>query len=687
MPSTANSLSQTPVLVSPAETVSDNEDPYFGDTSASEPPPSEPNTPASAHSELAPEMAEPPRCRYPLRNERDAPTFTGSEKSAKEIKRYLEDIEALVSQCEVVVTDRVCISKAKYYSSSEVEEKFDSIKEEEWAKFVEKATEMYAGKSDRKYTRATIKALVTKQSIAGIPTKEALLQYHQDFKVQSGFVADIAPSEVSSWYMLGLPRVIERRLRDRLRVKYVDHYESDPYKLDDLFTETVWLYEGGLGNELGENKAAEEVFGSAEGSYGGSGTGYEGRRTEVERKEVVVKTEVPDYTSLTDALKSISSMMAVLSQNQLAAAAPQPSQYSRPPNHVYAPASTFIQPAPVGFPAGPSGGLAGFPAPPSSGCRFCGQPGHFIHECPNADEYLRTGKAIRNATGQITLPNGAFLPKVFQGSWLQEGFDNFYRARPHLLPSGTGQGQDRGAHHLPSGTRQSPDMGMNWFTTTEEPRDCGAEDEVAECEDAELKALEVLAAAANGRVQQKKREKFDGVVINQKKGPPGVPSAQIPPAATKTVAPDDLRARVPRETPQFRYQAPAEDKLLVQAVINWSLDGSITVSQKELLAIAPKVRKHIKELTTSKRLPQNLVETLLSGAEVMAAPEAKVRGKTGGTVVGVDCLPLRCIEGIVEGQKLQMVLDSGSSLIAMDQRTWTAIQLPMKPTHKFSTLR
>ena len=53
------------------------------------------------------------------------------------------------------------------------------------------------------------------------------------------------PSEISSLFMRGLPRIVEERLRERLRIKYVDHYASDPYSLEQMFTELTWLYDGG----------------------------------------------------------------------------------------------------------------------------------------------------------------------------------------------------------------------------------------------------------------------------------------------------------------------------------------------------------------------------------------------------------------------------------------------------------
>lgn len=134
--SSTNSLSQTPVIVSPAlttldfdiddryfrsaaptvvtkEPTSDIEEQAFNSIPPSGPPLTAPSSPKSEQLQIDPKMAEPPQRRYPLRNEHNAPTFTGMEKSVKEIKRYLKDIEALVGQCNVALTDEVHIARGQ----------------------------------------------------------------------------------------------------------------------------------------------------------------------------------------------------------------------------------------------------------------------------------------------------------------------------------------------------------------------------------------------------------------------------------------------------------------------------------------------------------------------------------------------------------------------------------------------
>lgn len=53
---------------------------------------------------------------------------------------------------------------------------------------------------------------------------------------------------------------------------------------------------------------------------------------------------------------------------------------------------------------------------------------------------------------------------------------------------------------------------------------------------------------------------------------------------------------------QYHYVAPIEDAVVASVVLTWSLDQNITLSHRELLALALEVQKQMKELTTVKHL-------------------------------------------------------------------------------------
>ena len=78
-----------------------------------------------------------------------------------------------------------------------------------------------------------------------------------------------------------------------------------------------------------------------------------------------------------------------------------------------------------------------------------------------------------------------------------------------------------------------------------------------------------------------------------------------------------------------------------------------------------------------------------STVEVQAVGVSEQKSGAGGMVVGVDCLPLRCIDGLVDGKyPVECTLDSGVQLIAMRRAIWTDLsqypQFPLKPTKTYN---
>ena len=168
-----------------------------------------------------------------------------------------------------------------------------------------------------------------------------------------------------------------------------------------------------------------------------------------------------------------------------------------------------------------------------------------------------------------------------------------------------------------------------------------------------------------------------------RKGPPGIPAA-----GTKTIPAEEVKGKG-REPGQFKYQSLAEDKELIQAVIDRLMESQVTMLQKELLVISPDVRQHMKEVITLKRVIQNTVEALLAMVEVQAIGVNEQKSGAGGMVVGVDCLPLQCINGLVNRKyPVECTLDSGAQLIAMRRAIWTDLsqylQFPLKPTRMYN---
>ena len=70
----------------------------------------------------------------------------------------------------------------------------------------------------------------------------------------------------------------------------------------------------------------------------------------------------------------------------------------------------------------------------SSGiCNFCGIPGHFIRECEVVKEAIQFGKCKHSPEGKVVLPTKAYVPCSITGTWLHDHVDEWHRQNPRQM--------------------------------------------------------------------------------------------------------------------------------------------------------------------------------------------------------------------------------------------------------------
>jgi hypothetical protein len=133
------------------------------------------------------------------------------------------------------------------------------------------------------------------------------------------------------------------------------------------------------------------------------------------------------------------------------------------------------------------------------------------------------------------------------------------------------------------------------------------------------------------------------------------------------------------------------------------LGVTVPVPLKELLALSPDLRKHMKEAVTGKRVWGNLLtqadpETPDARAGASAHcfelegrdPEGiareygpKLTYSDDGRIVGNHSIPLRYIEATIvgTGRVVRCVLDTGSEVIAMPKALWETLGLVARPEY------
>ena len=325
-------------------------------------------------------------------------------------------------------------------------------------------------------------------------------------------------------------------------------------------------------------------------------------------------------------------------------------------------------------------------------CNFCDAPDHFIRECPRVEEYVASQRCIRGDGGRVLLPSGGPLPSWTRGRTMQERFDHYYAASQNYNSEAPASQQP------PSNNTVSQSLyEVSMYQSAEDF-------EIAE-EEARLRELEVLATETRERLEKRKKVVFDGVDIPAKRGeqsggrkvgPPGknvtmekgrgARNEAPPPAPVRPPPRAEANERDANQGPQFRYHSAAEDQTLVRAVMDRALGSKVEVSQRELLALAPELRRQMKDLTTTKRVPIQGAATHYNGVAVEDDVEAEIdvfanvsrekeeeeARREDDVIVAVDSSPLQTLEVLVDGKAMvEGVLDSGSQICSISKRIWS----------------
>lgn len=141
---------------------------------------------------------------------------------------------------------------------------------------------------------------------------------------------------------------------------------------------------------------------------------------------------------------------------------------------------------------------------------------------------------------------------------------------------------------------------------------------------------------------------------------------------------------------QYRFASPIEDPKAVQEVIQQSLQGTVTLMQRELYAIAPDVRKHIKEQVTTHRVPTGSTTTASSLEEAShddhSLPSILLHhhqsSPSNPIIVANHIEELRTIPLELDGQfVVNAILDEGSQIIGIRRDIWERLGLPLLKDH------
>ena len=85
-----------------------------------------------------------------------------------------------------------------------------------------------------------------------------------------------------------------------------------------------------------------------------------------------------------------------------------------------------------------------------------------------------------------------------------------------------------------------------------------------------------------------------------------VKDAAYAPSATRNVgAPIKALPVAKKQEPAYKTLPPIHDPLIATEVYKRSMDAPITITQRELLSLSPEVRSQVRDITTTRRVPNN----------------------------------------------------------------------------------
>ena len=128
-------------------------------------------------------------------------------------------------------------------------------------------------------------------------------------------------------------------------------------------------------------------------------------------------------------------------------------------------------------------------------------------------------------------------------------------------------------------------------------------------------------------------------------------------------------------TPQFKYATPIEANINTSDIICRVLAKKVCLSVEELLPLAPKVRRHFKDLTMTKRLPELPAEAHAAAHSVSTFATNVCHEHFSAETT----LPLGRIEVTLDHTIMVMgIIDSGCQVVIIHRDIWERLGAPLK---------
>jgi hypothetical protein len=534
----------------------------------------------------------------PGRGERSAPTF--DQTKPRELYRFFDELERLFDRNSITDETERKKDACRYvdYTVERVWKTFPEFADAQktFDQFKKAILVHYPdAEGDFVYSVLDLEAIIAKTFAAGISTTDALQAFHLDFMTMSTWLVDkelMGEIEQRRAYMSAFASPLSENIKNRLRMLFMKQHPNKPHKIADVYEAAHYvLQDGSIVPQSSYRVAVQPVPVPATSS-------------DMPVKAETFVTVMANFTkTITDALGQ--------------------SNHTR---------------------------VTGITPPRQTNCNFCGGP-HFIRECNVVEEYIVAGKVRRNFEGKVVLSTGAFVPRDIPGTLLCERVNEWHHRNPNQLAAAT-LIHTISAEHVRTHTH-APAVPAFQLSTSERIT-------VLEAELFSLKARKsAFTPTVRTRAQRAREGPFEHTAsIEEVPEPPNEPEPEpaatnvrrptpaavvVPPAPIVSHQPTVVEA--PRDplpftgtehpfraakdasyappasrnvggivkplptkksnalAPQYKTLPPVHDPAIAVEVYKRAMNAPVTITQRELLSLAPEVRSQVREITTTRRIP------------------------------------------------------------------------------------
>ena len=538
----------------------------------------------------------------PMRNERAAPTFDGSNPC--ELPKFFEDLESLMER--VLITSKTEMKKQVLkYVDIHTELMWKIFPEfinanNTYKEFKDTILDQYPDATgDYIYSIRDMDMLIGERQHVGIATMQDMSDYHLQFLaitrwlISKGHLAEL---EQQHAYVRAFQPQFLTLVINRLAIKKADHHPNIPYLIKDVYEAVRFILQGASMNvHTSASSSSSPLMSQNSNEY--------------------VKTET--FASImAEFTKTMNEALSIYSCNS------QPT-YSRRQD--------------------------------SDECNYCGGP-HYIQDCDKVGEDIQAGKCKKNQEEKIVLPNGFYVSRAVPGKWMHDRIFEWHQQNPSREATATL------VHTMEPRLLCAPPSSSVTATPVQTTYQLTSNDRIAVLE-AELFNLRARRQGADQgprtraqkarRVTIEDKEDEDDVAAaraqlrtpriedvieprapqSQQKEPHNTPvtvhgsehpfrnakdAAYIPPS-TRNVGAQDKSPAALYKRPDTAYKTllPVHDPAIAASVFQRSMETPITITQRELLSLSPEVRSQVRDTTTHCRIPnkdnltsQNLYEDL-----------------------------------------------------------------------------